>query len=249
VTGKGEVYLVGAGPGDEELITVKGLRLIRTAEVLIFDALVSRALIEEADAAALRIDVGKRGRDHKFEQDGINQLIVSHAKAGKKVVRLKGGDPFMFGRGGEEVEELRKAGITVHVVPGVTSAIAAPALAGIPVTHRDHASFVTFVTGHESDEKNDEIIDWPGLAKLGGTIVVLMGMGNLALIMARLKGGGLDPTTPVAVVYQGSTQDQRVVMGTLDNIATRCQEEGVGAPSVIVVGSVAGLHPILGDLR
>jgi uroporphyrin-III C-methyltransferase len=249
MTDKGEVFLVGAGPGDIDLITVKGLTVLRSADVVIYDALIPPDLLDETRKDALLIDVGKRGRDHKLEQDGINNLIVSHAQKGQKVVRLKGGDPFMFGRGGEEAEELRKAGIKVHVVPGVTSAIAAPALAGIPVTHRDHASFVTFVTGHEGEHKDEEEIDWAGLAKLGGTIVVLMGMGNLEKNAARLIAGGLESGTPVAVVHKGSTSDQRVVLGTLSDIAERCREAGIGAPAVVVVGSVAQLTSVLGDLR
>jgi uroporphyrin-III C-methyltransferase len=165
------------------------------------------------------------------------------------VVRLKGGDPFMFGRGGEEAEELRKVGVTVHVVPGVTSAIAAPAMAGIPVTHRDHAPMVTFVTGHEREDRPDERINWEALAAAGGTIVILMGMANLVRNMSRLIDGGLPPTTPVAVVHRGSTPSQKVVLSTLENVSEECQRQEVGSPAVVVVGGVATLSEVLGDLR
>ena len=195
----GLVVLVGAGPGDPRLITVAGLEALRSADVVVYDSLAGKELLREAKEDAEMIDVGKRGGCHKVEQSEINRIIVERAKGGSTVVRLKGGDPFMFGRGGEEAEELRAAGVEVRVVPGVTSAIAAPALAGIPVTHRDHASFVTFVTGHERD-REDERIDWNGLARLGGTIVILMGMARLGRNIERLIDGGLDPSTPVAVV-------------------------------------------------
>jgi uroporphyrin-III C-methyltransferase len=247
--GEGEVYLVGAGPGDPKLITIKGMELIQSADVIIYDSLIGLKLLDHAKKEAERIDVGKRGSYHKMEQSDINRLIVDKAREGKKVVRLKGGDPFMFGRGGEEVEELRKEGIRVHVVPGVTSAISVPALAGIPVTHRDYASFVTFVTGHESEDKVEEIIDWHTLAKLGGTIVILMGMSQLDKNMRRLMEGGMDPTTPVAVVHKGSTPEQRVVSGRISDIYQRCREEGVGSPSIVVVGKVSKVRDVLGDLR
>ncbi|WP_019176692.1 uroporphyrinogen-III C-methyltransferase [Methanomassiliicoccus luminyensis] len=245
----GEVYLVGAGPGDPRLITVKGLELLRQADVIVYDYLAGEELLKEVKKGAELIDVGKKGGCHKVKQDGINDIIVAKAKEGKKVVRLKGGDPFMFGRGGEEAEELRKHGVAVHVVPGVTSAIAAPALAGVPVTHRDHASFVTFVTGHESDSKEEDIIDWKGLAQLGGTIVILMGMGHLEKNMGSLIDGGLDPSTPVAVVHRGSTPAQRSAVGTASDIAARCREQNISSPAVVVVGSVARLKDVLGDLR
>lgn len=245
----GEVYLVGAGPGDIGLITVRGMELVRTADVIVYDQLANPELLGHARPEAKLIDVGKEGGHHKVRQEGINRIIVEEALSGRKVVRLKGGDPFMFGRGGEEAEELRKAGVTVHVVPGVTSAIAAPAMAGIPVTHRDHAPMVTFVTGHERDDRPDERINWEALAATGGTIVILMGMANLARNMSRLVDGGLPPTTPVAVVHRGSTPSQKVVLSTLENVSEECQRHGVGSPAVIVVGGVATLSEVLGDLR
>ncbi len=245
----GEVYLVGAGPGDPKLITVRGLELLGTADVIVYDYLANEELLNEARKDAELIDVGKQGGNHKVEQDGINRIIVEQAMKGLLVVRLKGGDPFMFGRGGEEAEELRKAGVKVHVVPGVTSAIAAPALAGIPVTHRDHSSLVTFVTGHEGEHKDEDMIDWAGLAKLGGTIVILMGMGHLERNMKKLMEGGLLPSTPVAVVHRGSTLQQVTALGTAADIAEICCSRGIGSPAVVIVGSVAQCSHMLGDLR
>jgi uroporphyrin-III C-methyltransferase len=225
------------------------MELIRTADVIVYDQLANPVLLDHAREGAKLIDVGKQGGYHKVRQEGINRIIVDEALDDKLVVRLKGGDPFMFGRGGEEAEELRKAGITVHVVPGVTSAIAAPALAGIPVTHRDYAPMVTFVTGHERDDRPDERINWNALAQTRGTIVILMGMAYLEQNMARLVAGGLEPSTPVAVVHRGSTPYQRVVLSTLSEVVNECQRQGVGSPSVVVVGGVASLHEVLGDLR
>ena len=169
----GLVTLVGAGPGDPKLITVAGLEALRSADVVVYDSLAGKELLDEAKEGAELIDVGKRGGHHKVEQDEINRIMIERAKAGSTVVRLKGGDPFLFGRGGEEAQELRAAGIEVRVIPGVTSAIAAPALAGVPVTHRDHASFVTFVTGQSEDRRTANRLE--GLATLGGTIVILIG--------------------------------------------------------------------------
>ena len=246
--GEGEVYLVGAGPGDIDLITVKGKRLVQKADVVVHDSLIDKALLEFAKANAEIIDVGKRGGHHKREQWEINAILVERCQEGKLVVRLKGGDPFMFGRGGEEVEELRKAGLVVHVVPGVTSAISAPALAGIPVTHRDHASLVTFVTGHEGTDKDGRTVNWDALASTGGTIVILMGMSRIRRNTARLVQAGMSGSTPVAVVERGSTSEQRVTVGTLTDIADMCKEVGAKAPAVMVVGGVASLHERLGDL-
>jgi uroporphyrin-III C-methyltransferase len=245
----GEVYLVGAGPGDIGLITVRGMELLKTADVIVYDQLANPDLLDHARPEAKLIDVGKQGGNHKVRQEGINQIIVDEAREGKLVVRLKGGDPFMFGRGGEEAEELRETGIKVHVVPGVTSAIAAPALAGVPVTHRDYAPMVTFVTGHERDDRPDERINWEALARTGGTIVILMGMAHLEQNMSRLMAGGLEPSTPVAVIHRGSTPAQKVVLSTLEDVVEACRERGIGSPAVVVVGGVASLQAVLGDLR
>jgi uroporphyrin-III C-methyltransferase len=245
---KGEVYLVGAGPGDIELITVKGMRLIREADVIVYDSLIGMELLDSSRPDVEMIDVGKRGSYHKAEQDEINQILVDKAGEGKMVVRLKGGDSFLFGRGGEEAEALRAAGMTVHVVPGVSSSLSVPALSGIPVTHRDLASMVTIVTGHESALKDSEVLDWSNLAKLGGTIVIMMGMSNLARNMERLVAGGMDQKTPVTVIEKGSTPEQRVVSSDITHIAEECRSQGVSSPAVIVVGKVAALSITLGDL-
>ncbi|MGD0817379.1 MAG: uroporphyrinogen-III C-methyltransferase [Methanomassiliicoccales archaeon] len=246
---KGEVYLVGAGPGDVELITVKGMRLIAEADVIVHDSLIGMELLESARDDVELIDVGKRGSHHKAEQDEINQILVDKAGEGNLVVRLKGGDPFLFGRGGEEAEALRAAGIPVHVVPGISSSLSVPALSGIPVTHRDLASMVTIVTGHESALKDTEVLDWSNLAKLGGTIVIMMGMSNLEKNMERLVKGGMDPGTPVTVIEKGSTPEQRMVSADITMISAECKAQGVSAPAVIIVGKVASLWGTLGDLR
>jgi uroporphyrin-III C-methyltransferase len=245
---RGEVYLVGAGPGDPGLLTVRGLDLIRRADVIVHDSLIGMSLLDEAREDVELVDVGKRGTHHKAEQEEINSILVRKAQEGKLVVRLKGGDPFLFGRGGEEAEELVRSGLKVHVVPGVTSSISVPALAGIPLTHRDHSSMVTILTGHEGAHKDEEHIDWSLLAKLGGTIVIMMGMSNLDRNMQRLMDGGIDPFTPVAVIEKGSTPEQRMVSADVASIAQRCKSLGIGAPAVVVVGTVATLWKTLGDL-
>jgi uroporphyrin-III C-methyltransferase len=245
----GEVYLVGAGPGDMELITVKGMRLIAEADVIVHDSLIGMELLGGARNDVELIDVGKRGAHHKAEQEEINQILIDKAKEGKMVVRLKGGDPFLFGRGGEEAEALRAADVPVHVVPGVSASLSVPALAGIPVTHRDLASMVTIVTGHESALKDKEVLDWCNLAKLSGTIVIMMGMSNLGKNMERLVAGGIDPRTQVTVIEKGSTAEQRMVSAEISKIAAECRSQGVSSPAVIVVGKVASLWTSLGDLR
>lgn len=244
----GKVYLVGAGPGDPGLITVKGLELLRTADVVFYDALANPLLLRECREDAELIDAGKRARDHHLSQWQTNELLVKHAQEGKTVVRLKGGDPFLFGRGAEEAEELRKAGVEVHVVPGVSSSISVPELAGIPVTHRDHASLVTFVTGHEKDGRGGDRVDWKALAEGHGTIVVLMGLGNAAGISKGLIEGGMSPETPAAVICKGSTPEQRVEVTVLSRLADTISEKGLEAPGIMVIGDVATVRSRLGDL-
>lgn len=239
VPSPGTVYLVGAGPGDMGLITVRGLSLVRSADVIVYDYLASGQLIEEAPSGAELIYVGKKGRDHTVEQVDINSILVGKAREGKRVVRLKGGDPYVFGRGGEEAEDLYAAGIPFEVVPGVSSAVAAPAYAGIPVTHRDHASMVTFVTGHENPNKTESAIDWGILAKHPGTLVFLMGVKNLANITSSLIGKGKPRNTPAALVRWGTTPRQVSLVSTLEDITGKAEEKGIKAPSVLVVGSVA----------
>ncbi len=243
---EGRVYLVGAGPGDPELITVKGLRCLRAADVVIYDRLISPALLDEAPPEAERVFVGKASGCHTLPQPEINALLIAHARRGRTVVRLKGGDPFLFGRGGEEAEVLAEAGIPYEIVPGVTSAIAVPAYAGIPVTQRNHAAQVTIVTGHESAaDQPGAAVNWEALAKLEGTLVILMGLANLARIACRLITSGMARQTPAAVIEQGTLPAQRVVTGTLEDIATRTAAAGIRSPAIIVIGAVAALHDTL----
>ncbi|MFC1830071.1 uroporphyrinogen-III C-methyltransferase [Thermodesulfobacteriota bacterium] len=239
---KGKVYLVGAGPGDPGLITVKGLECIKHADVIIYDYLASPLFLKHASENAEIIYVGKKGGDHTLSQDGINALIVEKAKSGRAVTRLKGGDPFIFGRGAEEAEVLMEAGIPFEIVPGVTSAIAAPAYAGIPLTHREFTSTLGFVTGHEDPTKEESSIDWGAIAKGMGTIVFLMGVKNLPEIVRRLTDHGMHPDTPVALVRWGTTSRQVTVTGTLETIAERVRAAGLKAPAIIVVGHVVSLR-------
>ncbi len=239
---KGMVYLVGAGPGDPELITVKGRRCIAQADVLIYDYLAAEALLGHARPECERIYVGKKGGDHTLAQGKINELIVEKAQGGRIVTRLKGGDPFIFGRGGEEAEVLVAAGIPFEIVPGVTSAIAAPAYAGIPLTHRQFTSTVAFITGHEDPTKSESNIDWAALAKGIGTLVFLMGVKNLPHIVERLRKNGRPAETPAALVRWGTTSRQQTVVGTLADIVERARQANMGAPAIIVVGEVVSLR-------
>jgi uroporphyrinogen III methyltransferase/synthase len=239
---KGLVYLVGAGPGDPGLITVKGLTCLQKADVVIYDRLVSPALLRQARRGCELIDAGKSPKGHTLPQEAINALLVEKALAGKVVVRLKGGDPFLFGRGGEEAEALAEAGVPFEVIPGVTSAIAAPAYAGIPVTHRDHTSTFTVVTGHEDPTKADSSIDWQKLATGVGTLVFLMGVGNLSKIVAKLIEHGRDARTPVAIVQEGTEARQKTVTGSLADIVERAREAEIKPPAVTIVGGVVRLR-------
>ena len=232
------VYLVGAGPGDPGLLTVRGAELLRRAEVVVYDRLASPALLELAPAGAELVDVGKAPGRVAMTQEQINALLVERGQAGLEVVRLKGGDPFVFGRGGEEAESCRDANVPFEVVPGITSAIAAPAYAGIPVTHRGLSTSVTIVTGHEDPAKGTTDTDWDALARAGGTIVVLMGAGRVSEIAKALIAGGRAANTPVAAVRWGTRPEQRTVRATLETI----DQLGVEAPSAIVVGAVADLE-------
>ncbi len=238
---KGKVYIIGAGPGDPELITVKGLRCIREADVLIYDHLVSEEILSHAKESIRLIYVGKQGGDHTLSQDEINRRLVEEAGQGKIVARVKGGDPFIFGRGGEEAEVLAKAGIPFEIVSGVTSAIAVPSYAGIPLTHRGYTSTVAFVTGHEDPTKEKSDIDWGALAGIG-TLVFLMGVKNLPKIVSALIAHGKDPETPAALIRWGTTADQETLTGTLANIAERAEEKKVLPPAIFVVGRVVDLR-------
>lgn len=236
------VYLVGAGPGDPGLMTIKGLECLAKADVVIYDYLAAPALLKHAAAGAELIYVGKKGGDHTLPQEEINALIVRKAREAKVVTRLKGGDPFVFGRGGEEAEVLVEAGIPFEVVPGVTSAVAAPAYAGIPLSHRRLTATIAFVTGHEDPAKQESNIDWPALARGIGTLVFFMGVKNLPNIVRELTANGRSPQTPVALVRWGTTPAQATVSGTLADIAARVEQAGLTAPAIIVVGEVVGLR-------
>ncbi|MEZ3142610.1 uroporphyrinogen-III C-methyltransferase [Halobaculum sp. MBLA0143] len=234
----GTVYLVGSGPGDPELLTVKARRLLDEADVVLHDKLPGPEILESIPADR-REDVGKRAGGERTSQEYTNDRLVELARNGKTVVRLKGGDPFVFGRGGEEAEVLADAGVPFEVVPGVTSPVAAPGVAGIPVTHRDHASSVSFVTGHEDPTKPESAVDWAALADTGGTIVVLMGVGKLPEYTAELRAAGMSPETPVALVERGTWPEMRVATGTLDSIVDARDETGIEPPAVTVIGEVA----------
>ena len=237
------VYLVGAGPGDPGLITVRGMQLLQRAEVIVYDYLASRKLLKYVPRDAEFIYAGKRGGvKHTHTQAEINQMLIDRALSGRMVVRLKGGDPFIFGRGGEEIEELVKAGIPFEVVPGVTSATAAATYAGIPITHREYTSTVAFVTGHEDPTKKDSNIAWDKLATGVGTIVVYMGIKNLASITEKVIKYGRDPQTPVAVVRWASTSEQRTVVGNLGNIAEIVRKKNIKPPSLVIIGEVVNLR-------
>ncbi len=235
----GRVALVGGGPGDPGLISVRGRRLLAEADVVLVDRLAPRALVDELEPEVLVVDVGKAAGHHPLPQEEINRLLVEHARAGRRVVRLKGGDPFVLGRGGEEALACVAAGVAVEVVPGVTSAVSVPAAAGIPVTHRGRAKQVTIASGHEG-------LDWSSLAAVEGTLVLLMGVSGLTVAARELVAHGKDAATPVAVVERGFAPDQRTTVGTLATIAELARERDVRPPAVVVIGSVVDLHDVLG---
>jgi uroporphyrinogen III methyltransferase/synthase len=244
----GSVHIVGAGPGDPDLITVKGLKLLKKADVVIYDRLVPTSLVKRTSRSAEKIYVGKGAGWHTIGQDEIHRIIVEHARGGKDIFRLKGGDPFLFARGGEEAQRLRRAGIKFTIVPGVTSALAVPAYAGIPATHRKYASSVAIVTGHQDPNKKQRV-DWKKLATAVDTIIILMGMGRLKQIVEGLIEGGREPTTKVAIIEWGTTNHQRTVTGTLDNIAKKATSYRLNPPTIIVVGEIVRLHRVLDWFR
>jgi len=235
------VYLVGAGPGDPGLITVRGLKVLQQATVVIYDRLVHPALVDEAPALAQRLYVGKESGIHCVPQAQINQLLVKYASQGERVVRLKGGDPFVFGRGGEEAEARVAAGLPFEIIPGVSSAVAVPAYAGIPVTHRKVASSFAVITGHEESGKEHSTIDWQRLATAVDTLIILMGTKGLAPIIAQLIRHGRAPETPVALIRWGTTSEQFTLIGTLTDIATKAAAVNLTPPVVTVVGKVVNL--------
>ncbi|MBT3268981.1 uroporphyrinogen-III C-methyltransferase [Candidatus Poribacteria bacterium] len=241
----GIVYLVGAGPGDPKLLTVKGRECLERADVVFYDALANPVLLDLAPERAPRLYVGKRSAAHAVPQEEMNERLVEAASAGKTVVRLKGGDPFIFGRGGEEAERLREAGVPFEIVPGIPSPIAGPAYAGIPLTHRDHASSVAFVTGHERAEKTESTVDLGAIGAAVDTVAILMGTARLAGIVDDLKRGGRSPDTPVALVQWGTRPNQRTLVSTLENVAADVEAAGMGSPAIILVGDVVGLRETL----
>jgi uroporphyrin-III C-methyltransferase len=237
----GKVYLVGSGPGGMGLMTFRAREVIDLADVILYDQLPGDEIIASLPDVE-KIDVGKYGGSHTKEQNEIENLMVKFAKDGKTVVRLKGGDPFLFGRGGEEMEILRDNGIEVEMVPGITSGIAVPECVGIPVTHRDFASQVTFLTGHEDPTKDESAIDWKWLAGTKGTLVILMGVKNLPKISTFLVENGMNGDRPVAIIERGLRPDQRVTTGTLEDISEIAQMRDVKPPAIIVIGAVVSLY-------
>lgn len=241
----GKVYLVGAGPGDAGLFTLKGKALLECADVVVYDALVSPAILAMINPQAEQINAGKRRGLHSMLQSEITELLVEKAKTAAIVVRLKGGDPFVFGRGGEEMESLIHAGVGVEVVPGITAGIAAPAYAGIPLTHRDYSSSVTFVTGHEGAGKYRPVINWTAIAQGAETIVVYMGVHNLPFIIGELVAAGLSPQTPIALVRWGTRPEQTELVGTLATIVQQVEVTQFEAPAIGVIGEVVQLREVL----
>jgi uroporphyrin-III C-methyltransferase len=248
----GTVYLVGAGPGDPDLLTVRARRLVETADVVLHDALTRETLVERLPSSAEVVDVGKRA-EYKTPQSEINRLLTNHATAGDAVVRLKGGDPFVFGRGGEEAQHLAEHGVPFEIVPGVSSVIAAPGLSGIPLTHRDISSRFTVITGHETPDKEESSLDWSALAReveTGGTLVVLMGVRTLDRNVSALRAHGVDADVPIALVQKAAWEDQRVVSGTLGTIVDELRASPVSPPATAIIGDVVAVRDeVTGELE
>ena len=238
----GKVYLVGSGPGAPGLLAIRARDVIDTADVVLYDQLPGEEILATLPEDAELIDCGKYGGKHTLEQDEIEALMIDRAQQGKVVIRLKGGDPFLFGRGGEELERVRAAGLDVGMVPGISSALAVPASVGIPLTHRSYASQVTILTGHEDPTKPEPALDWKLLAQSRGTIVILMGVANLKRIAEALVENGKGKNTPVAIIERGLRKDRRVTTGTLATIAIKAKKTGVKPPAVIVIGNVVKLY-------
>jgi uroporphyrin-III C-methyltransferase len=241
----GKVYLVGAGPGDPGLFTLKGKGLLQCADVVVYDALVSPPILEMINPEAEKIHAGKRRGRHSKKQDEITQILIEKAQSHTIIVRLKGGDPFVFGRGGEEMEDLIKMGIPVEVVPGITSGIAAPAYAGIPLTHRNYSSSVTFVTGHEAAGKYRPEVNWKAIAQGSETLVIYMGVHNLAYITSELIAAGRSCQTPIALIRWGTRPEQEELIGQLDTIVQQVETTGFEAPAIAIIGDVVKLREIL----
>ena len=237
---KGEVYLIGAGPGDPDLLTFRALRLLQQADVIVYDRLVSVEILDMARRDAQKIYVGKQRNQHSLPQESINALLADLALQGKRVARLKGGDPFIFGRGGEEIETLMQQGIRFQVVPGITAASGCASYAGIPLTHRDHAQSCIFVTGHLKD--GSIALNWPQLAAPNQTVVIYMGLVGLSQVCQQLIAHGCAPEHPIALIQQGTTTQQRVITGTLADMSQQVGQAGIKAPTLIIIGTVVNLH-------
>ena len=242
----GKVFLVGAGPGDPGLITLRAVELIKKADVVLYDRLVSKKIISMIPKKAKSFYVGRAVGDDYKHQDDTNELMVKYAKMKRRIVRLKGGDPIIFGRGGEEAEYLKKHKIQFEIIPGITSGIGSATYAGIPLTHRKFASSVVFVTGHEDSEKKKEDVRWKKLAKSTDTIVIMMGLARISKICKHLSEGGLEKNTPVAVIQDGTTSKQKMITGTISNIAQKVKQSKIKPPSIIIIGKVVSLSKTIG---
>jgi len=242
----GKVFLVGAGPGDPSLITLRAVELIKKADVVLYDRLVSKKIISMIPKKAKSIYVGRAVGDDYKHQDDTNELMVMYAKTKRNIVRLKGGDPMIFGRGGEEAEYLKKHNVSFEIIPGITSGIGSATYAGIPLTHRKFASSVVFVTGHEDFEKSKDAVRWKNLAKSTDTIVVMMGLSRIGIISKHLLSGGMDKKTPVAVIQDGTTSKQKMITGTISNIAQKIKQSKIRPPSIIIIGKVVSLSKTIG---
>ena len=242
----GKVYLVGAGPGDPKLITLRAVELIKNADVVLYDRLVSKKILSMIPKRAVSIYVGRAVGDDTAHQDSTNELMVKYAKLKKSVVRLKGGDPIIFGRGGEEAEFLKSFNVKYEIIPGITSGIGSATYAGIPLTHRQFASSVVFVTGHEDPEKKSDVVKWKKLAKSVDTIVIMMGLSRIGIISKKLIDGGMDKDMPVAVIQNGTTPQQKMIKGTISNIANKIQRNKIKPPTNIIIGRVVDLSDIIG---
>jgi uroporphyrin-III C-methyltransferase len=242
----GKVYLVGAGPGDPKLITLRAVELIKNADVVLYDRLVSKKILAMIPKHAVSIYVGRAVGDDTTHQDSTNELMVKYAKLKKSIVRLKGGDPIIFGRGGEEAEFLKSFNIKYEIIPGITSGIGSATYAGIPLTHRKLASSVVFVTGHEDPEKKLEVVKWKKLAKSVDTIVIMMGLSRIGVISKKLIDGGMDKNMPVAVIQNGTTSQQKMIKGTISNIDNKIKRNKIKPPTNIIIGRVVDLSDIIG---
>ena len=245
----GKVYLVGAGPGDSKLITLRAVELLQKADVVLYDRLVSKKIISMIPKGSQKIYVGRAVGDDTTHQDTTNDLMLKYAKLKKNIVRLKGGDPIIFGRGGEEAEFLKSHKVRFEIVPGITSGIGSATYAGIPLTHRKHASSVVFVTGHEDPEKKKEAVKWKRLAKSVDTIVIMMGLSRIDEICKQLVEGGRDKNTPVAVIQNGTTSKQKMVTGNLSNIGKLVKQNKISPPTNIIIGNVVDLSKTIGWRR